>query len=55
MSQPANPRAAGAAFLAIGIATLAVALSLQQYAFLGVGTPFLVLGLVFLGKARSPR
>ena len=31
---------------------LAVALSLQQYAFLGVGTPFLVLGLVFLGKAR---
>jgi hypothetical protein len=55
MSRPVPPRASGAAFLAIGIAMLAVALSTGQYAFFGVGTPFLVLGLVFLGKGRAPR
>jgi hypothetical protein len=53
MSRPINPRPAGAAFLAIGIA-LSAALAGQQ-AFPGVGIPFLVLGVVFLRKTGTPR
>ena len=53
MSQPANPRAAGAAFLAIGIAMFAIGRAGQQ-SFLGVGIPFLVLGIVFLRKPGTP-
>lgn len=52
---PASTRGAGAAFLACGIAFLAVALATRQYAFLGVCSPFLVLGIVFLAKSRKPQ
>lgn len=50
MQTPAQMRSAGRAFLPIGIAFLAVALGTRQYALMGVGSTFLVLGIVFLAK-----
>ena len=55
MQSPAQMRAAGMAFLASGIAFSSVALALRQYAFFGVASPFLTLGIVFLAKARGAR
>ena len=46
-------RGAGVAFLAIGIAFAAVAISGQR-AFVGVGVVFLVLGIAFLARRRTP-
>jgi len=55
MEQRKNPKAAGAAFLGAGIAFLVVAFSTDQTAFIGVAMAFVVLGVVFLGKARQDR
>ena len=55
MQTPAQMRSAGMAFLASGIAFFAVGLALRQYAFFGVASPFLTLGIVFLAKARRAR
>ena len=48
-----NLKGAGAAFFGAGIAFLVVALSTDQTAFVGVAMAFVVLGVVFLGKARQ--
>jgi hypothetical protein len=42
----------GVAFLAVGVALLAVAMSTDQSPLIGVGAAFLVLGAVFLSRSR---
>ena len=50
-----NVKGAGAGFFGAGIAFLVVALGTDQTALIGVAMAFLVLGVVFLGKARRDR
>lgn len=53
MATPRNRlKGAGASYLGVGVAFLAVAAS-GQTAFLGVGVVFLVLGVAALAKARK--
>ena len=47
-----NLKGAGAGFLGVGVAFLAIAVT-GQSAFLGVGMAFLALGIVFLAKSRQ--
>lgn len=49
-----NLKGAGAGFLGVGVAFLAIGLT-GQTAFIGVAMAFVVLGVVFLGKARQDR
>jgi uncharacterized membrane protein HdeD (DUF308 family) len=50
-----NLKAGGIAFLSSGIAFFAAAMIAGQPAFIGVGTAMLVVGVVYLGKARQVR
>lgn len=54
MNTPARKQSKGpgVAFLALGVAFLAVALSTDQTALFGLAVTFLVLGAVFLGRSR---
>ena len=52
MTTPRNTTALGAAFFAIGIAFMAIGIGGQK-AFLGVGAAVLVVGLLYMGKARK--
>ncbi len=47
-----NLKGAGAGFIGVGVAFLAIAIS-GQMAFMGVGTAFIALGIVFLAKSRQ--
>jgi hypothetical protein len=47
-----NLKGAGAAFLGVGAAFFAISAT-GQPAFMGVGAAFLVLGIVFLARARK--
>ena len=46
-----NQKGAGAGFICVGVAFLAIAMS-GQTAFIGVGMAFIALGIVFLAKSR---
>lgn len=52
MESPKNLKGAGAGFLGVGVAFLAIAMT-GQIAFIGVGMAFLALGIVFLAKSRK--
>ena len=52
MESPKNLKGAGAAFLGVGVAFMAIAMT-GQITFIGVGTAFLALGIVFLAKSRK--
>ena len=52
MTEKKNLKGAGAGFIGVGVAFLAMAIS-GQAAFMGVGMAFLVLGIVFLAKSRQ--
>ena len=52
MEPKKNLKGAGTAFLGVGVAFMAIAMT-GQFAFLGVGTAFFVLGIVFLAKSRK--
>ena len=47
-----NMKGAGAAFLGVGVAFLAIGLT-GQTTFIGVAMAFVAIGVVFLGKARQ--
>lgn len=49
-----NLKGAGAGFLGVGVAFLVIGLT-GQTTFIGVAMTFVVLGVVFLGKARQDR
>ena len=46
-----NQKGAGASFIGVGVAFLAIAIN-GQTAFIGVGMAFIALGIVFLAKSR---
>ena len=48
-----NSGASGAVFLACGVVFMGVALGTRQFAFLGVGSAFIALGVVFLAKSKQ--
>ena len=47
-------KGAGAGFVGVGVAFLAIGLT-GQTAFIGVAMAFVAIGVVFLGKARQDR
>jgi hypothetical protein len=49
---PTRTKGPGVALLAVGVAFLAMAMSTDRSALIGVATVFLVLGAVFLGRSR---
>ncbi len=51
MQQPRSHRGAGAGFIGVGIAFIAIGANGQK-AFLGVGLAFLAMGLASLARAR---
>lgn len=55
MESRKNLKGAGAGFLGVGIAFLAITLSTDRTAFMGVAMAFIALGLVFLGASRKDR
>ena len=52
MASPKNQKGAGAGFIGVGVAFLAIAIN-GQTAFIGVGMAFIALGIVFLAKSRQ--
>lgn len=49
---PTRTKGPGVALLAVGVAFLAMAMSTDRSALIGVATVFLVLGAVFLSRSR---
>ena len=53
MEQPTNNRAVGIAFLVIGVAFTTSMAATQGPAFIGIGLPFIIIGLVFMGRSKT--